>query len=451
MTVERVRDIILKDERTPWLNIHSAYDEMPLTLEAFRVLAHLSRRADNQDSIATPSYASIGEACFRSSYPKSSKDTLRRKAIKAVNELVGYGLIRKETLYKKETDEALGNTYVLSHCSEWNIDYTGAESTRNCKGNREKPGGSAGQTLGSAGRTLGGGSAGQTLGSAGQTLGSAGRTPKGNPGEGNPGEGNPLNTNTPLTPQRGNGGIDAIEQKGVQISKVTDPQSIHADSVQPGSESTSLNKAPNSEAVKRSGAKKSQRNKKRKKSAKEVYAETPQYEVFEGWYRWYVNTLCPLNDSKPGDRVAAAEQWKLMVESGVELDEFRRGCQAYLAQQRVKPCGIPNAYIFLKGKVGHPQPYWLEALENAEISSNGDDSGQFLSGVAPLQSDAETLKSELGKLMRELGLNVVLLDEWKTVSGCQKSYTSELGSEELKSYVTHLKAKLNSTRERGAA
>ena len=180
MTVEKVIEILkLKDDRTPWLNVHSAYDEMPLSLEAFRVLCHLSRRSNGDKGSAWPSYNSIGECCFRASYPKSKPETLRRKAINAVNELIGFGLIRKQTRYKNEGTvfaEAETNEYILTHSTEWNIHYEGSKNTRSCQGTRQKRGGSDGGTLGSDGGTLG----------------SDDPSPKGIPSEGIPSEINPF-------------------------------------------------------------------------------------------------------------------------------------------------------------------------------------------------------------------------------------------------------------------
>ena len=209
MTRQSVEKILVKDERTPWFSIHSAYDEMPLTLEAFRVLGHLSRRAANEQGKAYPSYATIGEKCFRASYPKSTPATLRRKAIKAIKELEGFGLIRKEIRPKEDGNHAT-NVYVLTHSSDWNIDFDDSPNQRNCKGFREK-GGSAGGTLPGDEGTPGGGSAGQTLGSADGTLGRVHGTPKGIPLEVNPLEVNP---SIPPSPQG-----DLFNQDGGSKSK----------------------------------------------------------------------------------------------------------------------------------------------------------------------------------------------------------------------------------------
>ena len=74
--------------------IDSKLDDLPLTMEAFRVYSHLCRRA-GCDNNAFPSYRSIGESCFRGSFPNSPTDTLRRKAISAVNELICWNLVTK--------------------------------------------------------------------------------------------------------------------------------------------------------------------------------------------------------------------------------------------------------------------------------------------------------------------------------------------------------------------
>lgn len=107
----------LHDSREYPVFIPAKFDELGLTLEAFRVYCHLCRRASRETRTAYPSYARIGEDCFRGSYPNSSIASLKAKAIAAVAELVEYGLIRKE-LY----DEGEGyshNIYHLTPQSEW--------------------------------------------------------------------------------------------------------------------------------------------------------------------------------------------------------------------------------------------------------------------------------------------------------------------------------------------
>lgn len=79
----------------PPIFVHSEIDDLGLTTNAFRVYAHLARRA-GRDNWAWPSYSTIGEHCFRASYPKAQEATLRRRAIEAVNELKKRGLIQVE-------------------------------------------------------------------------------------------------------------------------------------------------------------------------------------------------------------------------------------------------------------------------------------------------------------------------------------------------------------------
>lgn len=122
MTIDSVSEIILRDERTPWLNIHSAYDEMPLTIEAFRVLCHFARRANNETKETKTTYKNIGEVCFKATYPNSAPNTLRRRAIKAVSELEGFGLVRKEPWYTDGGD-LLGNIFILTHTTSWKLDF----------------------------------------------------------------------------------------------------------------------------------------------------------------------------------------------------------------------------------------------------------------------------------------------------------------------------------------
>ncbi|MEH2076502.1 MAG: helix-turn-helix domain-containing protein [Nostoc sp.] len=86
-------------------------------MEAFRVYCHLCRRA-GCDNNAFPSYKSIGEACFRGSFPGSSTETLRQKAIAAVSELVSWNLITK-TPKTKPNGSVSSNQYQLTDIDEW--------------------------------------------------------------------------------------------------------------------------------------------------------------------------------------------------------------------------------------------------------------------------------------------------------------------------------------------
>ncbi|MCW5318371.1 hypothetical protein GTQ43_33015 [Nostoc sp. KVJ3] len=94
----------------------SKLDDLPLTMEAYRVYCHLCRRA-GCDNNAFPSYKSIGEFCFRGSFPNSPTDTLRRKAIAAVNELICWNLITKTS--RENNGLQTSNHYSLTDMEDW--------------------------------------------------------------------------------------------------------------------------------------------------------------------------------------------------------------------------------------------------------------------------------------------------------------------------------------------
>ncbi|MHC5745864.1 MAG: hypothetical protein ACYTXT_28995 [Nostoc sp.] len=121
--------------------IDSKLDDLPLTMEAFRVYSHLCRRA-GCDNNAFPSYKSIGEACFRGSFPASPTETLRQKAIAAVSELVSWNLITK-TPKTKSNGSVSSNLYQLTDIDDWFVSPTKQSSLIRGKNN-----GSSGGILG---------------------------------------------------------------------------------------------------------------------------------------------------------------------------------------------------------------------------------------------------------------------------------------------------------------
>lgn len=99
--------------------IHWELDDAPLTVDAFRVYAHLVRCA-GKNGLIFPSYLSIGEKCFRVSvgltaHPRS----LRNRAMKAMKELVDVGLVIKQTRNKRESSENDSNIYTLTPRRQW--------------------------------------------------------------------------------------------------------------------------------------------------------------------------------------------------------------------------------------------------------------------------------------------------------------------------------------------
>ena len=102
------------------MQIHFELDDFPLSAEAFRVYAHLVRRAGKSRK-AWPSYQNIGETCFRASYPNAAKSTLKIKAIDAVRELVAHRLIVIEHQTAAAGD-ATSNIYHLTPRSQWTVE-----------------------------------------------------------------------------------------------------------------------------------------------------------------------------------------------------------------------------------------------------------------------------------------------------------------------------------------
>jgi hypothetical protein len=111
----------LIDRRDLPIFIHSAVDDLGLTARAFRVYAHLARRADKSGA-AWPTYAEMGRVCFAAEFETAGRPineaTTRRWAIDAISELETRGLVRK---FKRLTDagDQTSNGYELTPQSEW--------------------------------------------------------------------------------------------------------------------------------------------------------------------------------------------------------------------------------------------------------------------------------------------------------------------------------------------
>jgi len=101
-----------KGHTRPPIFVHSCIDDLDLTLEAFRVYSHLSRRWGDGTHNSVGSYSKIGEHCFRSSFPCASQATLKRKAIAAIKELEENGLIEKHK-HQGYDGRDISNSYTL--------------------------------------------------------------------------------------------------------------------------------------------------------------------------------------------------------------------------------------------------------------------------------------------------------------------------------------------------
>ncbi|SMB85871.1 hypothetical protein [Deinococcus hopiensis] len=104
--------------------IHWELDDAPLTVDAFRVYAHLVRCA-GKNGLVFPSYQSIGEKCFRASVGAAANSrSLRNRAMRAMKELVDVGLVLKQTRMRQHRNrqaahENDSNSYTLTPRRQW--------------------------------------------------------------------------------------------------------------------------------------------------------------------------------------------------------------------------------------------------------------------------------------------------------------------------------------------
>ena len=102
-----------KDYKELPIFVRTVIDDMDLSLEAFRVYAHLSRRA-GKNNHAWPSYQSIGDHCFRD----VGSGRARKKAIIAVQELAEKKLIEVSERLIGNTKGKKSNVYKLKTLTE---------------------------------------------------------------------------------------------------------------------------------------------------------------------------------------------------------------------------------------------------------------------------------------------------------------------------------------------
>jgi len=94
--------------------VHSEIDDLEISSNAFRVYAHLTRRAGSNGA-CFPSYQSIGDSCFQKEYAKP--ETRKTLAMRAVKELVELRLVNKEVRMGPNGNKS--NDYTLTDKSEW--------------------------------------------------------------------------------------------------------------------------------------------------------------------------------------------------------------------------------------------------------------------------------------------------------------------------------------------
>jgi hypothetical protein len=98
----------LQDKRTLPIFIHSTIDDMDLSPEAFRVYAHLSRRAGSS-GVAWPGIRSIGDKCFSKVY--ANPEVRDRHVRAALKELQAAGLVSIEAQHTEKGQRP--NLYTL--------------------------------------------------------------------------------------------------------------------------------------------------------------------------------------------------------------------------------------------------------------------------------------------------------------------------------------------------
>ncbi len=106
-----------RNQRELPMSLYWELDVIPWSVWASRVYMHFIRRA-GKDGKIYPSYASIGEQCFRATMPNAKSESLRRRAIEAVKELINLGLICR--LHRSAASgNNQSNIYLLCRTSEW--------------------------------------------------------------------------------------------------------------------------------------------------------------------------------------------------------------------------------------------------------------------------------------------------------------------------------------------
>lgn len=418
MTIESVSEIIIRDERTPWLNVHSAYDEMPLTIEAFRVLCHFARRANNQTGEAKTTYKSIGEKCFRASFPTTSSNGLRRRAMRAVTELEGFGLVRKAPWYS-DCGDLRGNVFTLTHSSDWNLGYDPHDDdTTIRKGGGDMDGTSATDDTPYQGCD-------EVVPLVEQSGATGGTEYKGNPHS---------------KSKEGNPSFRDENETGVEDTK----GGLFLDSTT--NESTCPGSAAKSESVRVQ-----HRGKRKTRSAKEIYDAMESFDDFMTFWKWYKDdvTSLPGVSHDGGNRAEAGEAWlKLEANNffGLGKDAFWQAIALQLEKIKSKKnskgevIGILHACRFLGGgEKGEPD--WLVTYEESQQTTTRDTS-MIVANVET--SSLESIRQQILAILSELNMTAALPQQVRDATGCK--ILSELDQGQCVRYLNWLnryKAKIN--------
>jgi hypothetical protein len=125
VAIKPVPDDVAKTRPEGMPFIHSDLDDADLTIDEFRVAAHLARRMGpiimpngSVRWVAYPSLNSIAKTCFHGTYPGSSIDSLRRKAFQAIEGLKHRCIIEVQHRHS-ETEGQLSNLYFFNSKEHW--------------------------------------------------------------------------------------------------------------------------------------------------------------------------------------------------------------------------------------------------------------------------------------------------------------------------------------------
>jgi hypothetical protein len=341
------------DARERHVFMPARFDDLNLTLEAFRVYCHLSRRTNKETRTAYPSYAKIGEICFRGSYPNSSKASLKAKAIAAVNELIEFGLIRKEL--QDEDDGYSHNVYHLTGQNEWmtpgKVDNCNVRKGRGGMKRKSVNGDNPPNSVFPV-NPVNGEYQGRLTGNTdpvNRDANSVNPTP-------------PKGLNTEGTPNK------VLQIEGVSCFEAQDTIShpkdfselIQAES--DGSKSTASlsNDSDFNEAEKDSVEDKSVARKKREKRKKQSVAEVDIYsrlqypEKFESFWsyicRKYAEAPTDRTGKKPapGNKKEAAGAWLEHIEHAGKLEDLQQACRVSTLVGAFNQVGLPHVFRWLR-------------------------------------------------------------------------------------------------------
>ena len=407
-------DALIESERTPGLFIHSIYDDLPLTVDGFRLLCHLSRRSDNDSHIAQTTYEKMGEVCFRATYPRSTAAALRKRAMAAMKELINFGLVRVEATTGWDGGQG-ANKYILTHCSAWRPEYQPGPGTtaRLARVSPETPPQSAGADPPPVRWS---GPPQSVLADPPSPLE---RTHKDILIEGNPYRRiDPVGlrqekteTDPSIDPFKPDGQLSLLSQNDLAPEHLTDPEP----NVPPPS---------------------SQKKKAKTKSKTSKYYPEQFAEIYEE-YRQFAKVTSP-SIARNQSPSAAAEVWDNLIASGDALEAILEGVRWYIQQEMaaykrgVKVFGVAHFFRYLKDR------RWEAAYEDKQEEQAKHQSSAVQTGPAPVSrlDEIRAVRKRMQLLLSILRRPAVLPDDWQQRTG--KIYTGDMSHEDAIAYCEFL-------------